>query len=267
MPIFWQWNRKIYLGTFITGENSTLKRNFSGNGNWNNFYPFYDSHSVFLNMSETSCHLLRLGTWNLIDVFRSSYWVMLGFWRIALFKDLAKTLLHQVCVIFKRFISNCTILQQTLCELISLSIILPIFFDIQLTIGGYLLQQESSSYLRIQEVCPSFLNHRQTLQQNYRTWYKQIRWPHSSNILDVIFYGIYAAYFWLHNFNKKLIKKETCFEIFVKEQCFEKKCFDNKKCKECSPVKDQPIFLHMNKSICHLGRLRTWNLMDGICTD
>ena len=33
------------------------------------FCPSYDSHSVFLNMSETWWHLLRRETWNLIDVF------------------------------------------------------------------------------------------------------------------------------------------------------------------------------------------------------
>jgi len=40
-------------------ENRIWKKNISGNENWNNFCPSYDSHSVFLNMSETSWHLLR----------------------------------------------------------------------------------------------------------------------------------------------------------------------------------------------------------------
>jgi len=106
------------------------------------------------------------------------------------------------------------------------------------------------------------VNHWQTLQQNYRTCYKQLRWTHTSNILDVIFYGISAACFWLQYFNKKLIKERNLLEIFVKEQCFEKKRFDNKKCIEFSSVKDQPMFLNMRKTICVLGRLGTWNLID-----
>jgi len=102
----------------------------------------------------------------------------------------------------------------------------------------------------------------QTLQQNYRTCYKKIRWPRTSNILDIIFHSISAAYFWLQNFNKKLIKEINVLKIFVKEWCFEKKCFDNKKWKEFSSAMDRPMFLNMSKTFCHLGRLGTWNLMD-----
>ena len=106
------------------------------------------------------------------------------------------------------------------------------------------------------------MNHWQTLQQSYRSCYKQIRWPHTSNKLDIIFHWISAAYFWLQNFNKKLIKEINVLQTFVKEQCFEKKCFDNKKWKEFSSVMDRPMFLNMRKTFCHLGRLGTLYLMD-----
>jgi len=56
----------------------------------------------------------------------------------------------------------------------------------------------------------------------------------------------------------------------VNEQCFERKCFDNKKCKEFSSAMDQPMFLNMSETICHLGRLGTWNLIDDfskVCTE
>jgi len=52
----------------------------------------------------------------------------------------------------------------------------------------------------------------------------------------------------LQNIIKKSIKERNWREIFVKEQCFEKKCFDNKKCKEFTSVKDKPMFRNMNKS-------------------
>ena len=87
----------------------------------------------------------------------------------------------------------------------------------------------------------------------------KIRWPHTSNILDIIFHWISAAFFWLQNFNKELIKEINVLQIFVKEQCFEKKCFDNKKWKEFSSAMDRPMFLNMSKTFCHLGRLGTWN--------
>jgi len=41
-------------------------------------------------------------------------------------------------------------------------------------------------------------------------------------------------------------------EIFVKEQCFEKKCFDNKTWKEFSLAMDRPMFLNMSKTFCNL---------------
>jgi len=195
---------------------------------------------------------------------------MLGFSRIALFKDLAKTLLHQVWVIFKNFSANCRFRQQMSGELISFSMIRPIVFVIQFTKGRNLLQQELSSYLLIPKICPSLVNHWQTLQQNYRTCYKQIRWPHTSNILDVIFHWISAAYFWLQNFNKKLIKERNLLQIFVKEHCFEKKCFDNKKCKEFSSVKDQPMFRNMIKTICCLARTKNMKFnrcCSKVCTE
>ena len=77
MPIFWEWNRKTFLGN-LQQENRIWKKNISGNENWNNFCPPYDSHSVFLNLSETSCHLWRLyvfpkfilsNAWHLTDCF------------------------------------------------------------------------------------------------------------------------------------------------------------------------------------------------------
>jgi len=105
------------------------------------------------------------------------------------------------------------------------------------------------------------VNHWQTLQQNYRTSYKQICWPHTSNILNIIFHRISGAYFWLLNFNKKLLKERNLLEIFVKEQCFEMHCFDNTKWKEFSSVMDRPMFPNMSKTFCHLGRLGTWNLI------
>ena len=109
---------------------------------------------------------------------------------------------------------------------------------------------------------PQFCESLTNTATNCRICYKQIRWPHTSNILDTIFHWISAAYFWLQNFNKKLIKKINVLEIFVKEQCFEKKCFDNKTWKEFSSVMDRPMFLNMSKIFCHLRRLGTWNLMD-----
>ena len=42
-------------------------------------------------------------------------------------------------------------------------------------------------------------------------------------------------------------------EIFVKEQCFEKQCFDNKKWKEFSSVMDRPMFLNMSKNLLSFG--------------
>ena len=115
-----------------------------------------------------------------------------------------------------------------------------------------------------------FVNHWQKLQQNHRTCNKQIGWPHTSNILDIIFPLISAAYFWLQNFNKKLINEGNLLKIFVKEQCFEKKCFYNKKCKELSSVMDQPMFLNMGETISNLVRLGTWNMIDvfsKVCTE
>ena len=60
-------------------------------------------------------------------------------------------------------------------------------------------------------------------------------------------------------------KERNLLEIFVKEQCFKNKCFENKKCKEISSVKDQPMFVNLYKTICHLGRLGTWNLIVVFC--
>jgi len=72
MPIFLEWNRRTVFGKYI----------FSSNGNWNNFCPSYDSHSVFLNMRETSWHLLRLGTWNLMDILPKPMLSNAFLWRI-----------------------------------------------------------------------------------------------------------------------------------------------------------------------------------------
>ena len=107
---------------------------------------------------------------------------------------------------------------------------------------------------------PQFCESLTNTATNCRTCYKQIRWPHTSNILDTIFHWISAAYFCLQNFNKKLIKEINVLEIFVKEQCFEKKCFDNKKWKEFSSVMDRPMFLTMN--INHLGWPGMRNLIE-----
>jgi len=103
------------------------------------------------------------------------------------------------------------------------------------------------------------VNHWQIQQQSYRTCYKQIRWPHSSNILDVTFHWISSAFVWVQKFNKKLIKERNLLENFVKERCFEKKCFDNEKCNKFSSVKDKPMVRNMIKTICCLARQRTWN--------
>jgi len=53
----------------------------------------------------------------------------------------------------------------------------------------------------------------------------------------------------LQNFNKNFTKERNLLELFVKEQFFEKKCFDNKKLKNFSSVMDQPMFLNMSKTI------------------
>ena len=87
---------------------------------------------MFLNMSKTFCHLVRQRTWNLMDIFRSWCWVML-FLRTALFKDKAKTILQQVCVISWNFMSNCTFLQQISGKLISFSMIRPSVLVFQFT--------------------------------------------------------------------------------------------------------------------------------------
>ena len=97
---------------------------------------------------------------------------------------------------------------------------------------------------------------------NYRTCYKTIRCSHTSSTQDVIFHWISAAHFWLQNFNRILLKERNMLEIFVKEQCFEKQCFDNKTWKVFSSVMDRPMFLNINKTFCHLGCLGTWNLID-----
>ena len=52
-------------------------------------------------MKETSWHLLRLGTWNLMDILPKPMMSNAFLWWIALFKDRAKTMLHQVCVTTK----------------------------------------------------------------------------------------------------------------------------------------------------------------------
>jgi len=67
MPIFSEWNRKTFLGNFVTEHD--LQKEFFWQWELKKFCPSYDSHSVFFNMSETSWHSLRLGTWNLIEVF------------------------------------------------------------------------------------------------------------------------------------------------------------------------------------------------------
>jgi len=74
MPISWEWNRKTFLGNLATGCR-IWKRYVSSNENWKNLCPSYDSHSVFLSMSETSSHLLRLGTWYFIRHFSEAYTV------------------------------------------------------------------------------------------------------------------------------------------------------------------------------------------------
>ena len=74
MPIFLEWNRRTVFGKYI----------FSSNGNWNNFFPSHDCHSVLSNMRETSWHLLRLGTCNLIDVLPKPMLRNVFLWRIAL---------------------------------------------------------------------------------------------------------------------------------------------------------------------------------------
>jgi len=53
----------------------------------------------------------------------------------------------------------------------------------------------------------------------YRTCCKQIRWPHTSNILDGVFHCIFAAHFWLQNFNKNLIKALE-YHTHLLQQCF-----------------------------------------------
>ena len=125
-------------------------------------------------------------------------------------------MLHQVRVIFKKFLSDLSLLPQISGELISFSTIQHNVYLIQFSKGRYLLQKELSSYLIIPEIC-------HTHQQDIR--------PHTSNILDIIFHWISAAYFWLQNFDKILMKEINVLQISVKEQCFEKKCFDNKKWK------------------------------------
>ena len=105
---------------------------------------------MFLNMSKTFCHLWRLGTWHLMDIFRSSCWVT-HFLRIALFKDQAKTILQQVCVISESFMSNCTFLQQISGKHISFSMIRPSVLVIQFTKVGICSKRRNlniSSFLR-----------------------------------------------------------------------------------------------------------------------
>ena len=58
------------------------------------------------------------------------------------------------------------------------------------------------------------------------------------------------------------MKRKKLAWNFVKEQCFDKECFDNMKWKEFSSVMDRPMFPNMSKTFCHLGRLGTWNLID-----
>jgi len=101
------------------------------------------------------------------------------------------------------------------------------------------------------------VNDWQTLQQNYRTWNNEIRWPHTSNILHAIF--CFCSLFLTAKFQQEINKERNLLEIFVKEQCFENKRFDNKKWKELSSVMDQPKYLNVSKTICHLGRPWTWN--------
>ena len=133
MPIFWEWNRKTFLGNFATGEQDLEKKYF---WQWElrQFFPSYDSHWVFLNMSETSWHLLRL------DVFPK--FILSNAWFLTdCFVQGSSKHCCTKCVIFKSFISNCTFLQQISGELISFSMIRPSVFVIQFTKGRYLLHQ------------------------------------------------------------------------------------------------------------------------------
>ena len=179
---------------------------------------------MFLNVSKTFSHLVRLGTRNLIDVFSKVFTE-----KCLLFDKLTcvrmekiSSALHQVRVIFKKFISDLFLC----CNKCQVNLFLFQRFVI-IFISSRSPKVGICSI--IPKICPSFVNHWQTLQQNYRTCYKQIRWPHTSNILDITFHSISAAYFWLQNFSKKLLKERNLLEIFVKEQCFWKKSFDNRK--------------------------------------
>ena len=151
--------------------------------------------------------------------WKSFHWIMLAFWQIDMCNDWKKS--SQYCTkcvwISKRLSHIYPLLQQILGKLISFSTIRHNVYLIRFTKCSHLLQQEKSSYLIIPEICPSFVNHWQTLQQKYRTCYKQIRCSHNSNILDVIFHWIFAAYFCLQNFNKKLIKERNLVGILWKK--------------------------------------------------
>jgi len=137
----------------------------------------------------------------------------------------------------------------------------PSFLVIQFPKGRYLLQQEQSSYHIIPIICPSFVNHWQTLQQNYRTCYKQMHCSHTSKILDVAFHWIFAAYFWLQNFNKKLLKERNLVVILWKNNFLKRNVWllEVKRIFICDGLTD---VYKLRKTFCHLGRLGTWNLID-----
>ena len=172
MPIFFEWNRRTVFGKHI----------FSSNGNWNNFCPSYDSYSVFLNMRETSWHLLRLGKWNFIDILPKPMLSHAFLWRIA-----CSRIEQKQCCTKCAWCPEALFQTAHFCNKFQVKSFLfqwlgQVFLSSSSPKVGICSKRSNLHISPFLKICPSFVNHWQTLQQNYRTCYKQIRWPHTSRI-------------------------------------------------------------------------------------
>ena len=108
------------------------------------------------------------------------------------------------------------------------------------------------------QLCESLTNTATNLQNQLQTNTLATHEQYFRHYISLDFCSLLLiAKFW-----QEINKRNKCASNFLKEQCFEKKCFDNKTWKDYSSVMDRPMLLNMSKTFCHLGRLGTWNLMD-----
>ena len=150
-PIFWEWNRKTFLGNFVSGERD-LEKKFFWQWELKQLLSILWYTLGVLKYEWNQLEMLRLGTRNLIDVFPNlilrNAWFLTDCFVQGSSKNTAAPMnymnhctnvsLHQwitwishtllqMCVIFKWFISNCTFLQQISAELIFYQWFGPVF--------------------------------------------------------------------------------------------------------------------------------------------